>query len=68
MELPDPPSSSSGWMTADEVAALLRVPRRSVYALIDGGWLPCQKIGPRLIRVSEDHLAELYRRSSQAAP
>ena len=59
---------SGPWLTADDVAALLKVPRRSVYALVDGGWLPCQKIGRRLIWFNEDHLAELYRRSAEAAP
>ena len=63
-----PTPQSGPWLTADDVAAILKVPRRSVYALVDGGWLPCQKIGRRLIRFNEDHLAELYRRSAESAP
>ena len=62
-----PTPQSGPWLTADDVAALLKVPRRSVYALVDGGWLPCQKIGLRRIRFNEEHLAELYRRSAEAA-
>lgn len=54
-------------MTADEVAAILRLPsRRSVYSLVDQGLLPYVSVG-RHLRFSEDHLAELYRRSAEAA-
>ncbi len=37
-------------LTARDVAALLQVPRRTVYALVDQGFLPVRRIGKRLVR------------------
>jgi excisionase family DNA binding protein len=34
-----------------DVAELFRVPRRTVYAWIDSGLLPCRRVGSRLLRI-----------------
>jgi excisionase family DNA binding protein len=50
-------SNGEQWMTVEEVAEELRIPRRQVYKLIHGSELPAHRIGKRTIRVNR---AELY--------
>ena len=52
------------FMTAEEVAALLKVLRRTIYTWRDQGRLPARRLGPRLIRTPAD-IAELLRRSEE---
>jgi excisionase family DNA binding protein len=54
-------------MDAKQVAELLGVKPRTVFSLVDGGWLPAHRVGPRLLRFSAENIAELYRRSEEAA-
>lgn len=49
-------------LTPADVAALLRIPHRTVYQWIDSGLLPCHRLGKRLLRIfREDALALLQR-------
>lgn len=45
-----PSLESPGLLTADEVAAYLRVRRKTVYEYVERGDLACRRLGPRLIR------------------
>jgi excisionase family DNA binding protein len=49
-------------LTAQDVADVLRVPRRTVYSFIDQGLLPCRRVGSRLLRFTEEDLHEFLRR------
>ena len=51
------------FMTADELAALLSVRRRTVYDWCDKGILPARRVGKRLLRFTPADVAELLRRS-----
>lgn len=44
-----PPSTSSDVLTADEVADLLRLDRKTVYDYAGRGVIPCQRIGKRML-------------------
>lgn len=59
---------STPLMTADELAALLRVPRRTIFSWVDAGLMPSIHCGPRLLRFSQEDLDEFFRRSAEAAP
>ena len=51
------------FMTADELAVLLSVKRRTVYQWADAGLIPARRVGRRLIRFTPADVAELLRRS-----
>jgi excisionase family DNA binding protein len=51
-------------LTPADVAELLRVPRRTVYAWIDSGLLPSRRVGPRLLRILRGDVLELLERGS----
>ena len=53
------------FVSADEVAALFGVPRRTVYAWVDQGVLPTRRIGPRLLRFTP-HDLRLFQAESEA--
>ena len=55
-------------MTADEVAALLRVPRRTVYTWRDQGRLRARPLGPRLIRFTPEDVRRFLETSERLAP
>ena len=44
-----PPNDGSDVMTADEVAALLRLDRKTVYDYAGRGEIPCQRLGKRIL-------------------
>jgi excisionase family DNA binding protein len=50
------PERSADVMTADEVAALLRLDRKTVYDYAARGEIPCRRIGKRML-FSRDALA-----------
>lgn len=56
------------WLSADQVAALFQVPRRTIYAWADSGRLGSHRVGGRLLRFTEQDLDEFLRRSDELAP
>lgn len=50
---PPIPVPDAAWLTVDEFAALLRLPRSSVYEAISGGRLEHRRVG-RSIRIHRD--------------
>lgn len=57
-------ASQEPWLTVDEVARLWRIPRRTVYHLIDKGALEAQRFG-RHVRVRS---ASVLRLNTPPAP
>ena len=55
-------------MTADEVAALLQVPRRQIYTWRDQGRLRARRLGPRLIRFTADDVRSFLEASERLSP
>jgi excisionase family DNA binding protein len=51
------------WLTAEQVAQLLQVKRRTVYSLVDQGVLPARRIGNRLIRFRSDEVEKAIEES-----
>ena len=45
----NPPAINSDVLTADEVADLLRLDRKTVYDYAGRGVIPCQRIGKRML-------------------
>lgn len=45
----NPPQINSDVLTADEVAELLRLDRKTVYDYAGRGVIPCQRIGKRML-------------------
>ncbi|HWK28929.1 MAG TPA: helix-turn-helix domain-containing protein [Solirubrobacter sp.] len=52
-------------LTADEVADLLAIKRKTVYNLAASGTIPCVRIGPRTVRFDPDRLAEWVREQGE---
>jgi excisionase family DNA binding protein len=51
------PSPPDAWLTADQVAAHLSLPRKRVYALVKAGVLPVSHgLGPRALRFSRQSI------------
>ena len=61
----DPLDGLPRFMTAEEVAAVLRVPKRTVYVWRDQGRLSARRLGPRLIRFTAEDVREFLRRSEE---
>lgn len=53
-------------LTAADVAARYQVPVRTPYSWVDQGLMPARRCG-RLLRFTEEDLAEFERRSAEAA-
>jgi excisionase family DNA binding protein len=47
-------------LTAEEVSALVRIPRNGVYGAIQAGLLPAIRFGPRRIRVAKAVLKKVF--------
>lgn len=56
------------FMTAEEVAALLRVPKRTIYTWRDQGRLRARPLGPRLIRFTPEDVRTFLEASERLSP
>jgi excisionase family DNA binding protein len=57
---------SGALLTADDVAALLRVPRSLIYALVRRGELPAVRIGERYVRFREQAIERWLEQREEA--
>jgi len=56
---------SSRLLTADDMADMLSVPRRTVYSLVDQGHLRALRVGSRLLRFHPADVAEFLERARE---
>ena len=54
------------YLTAKHLAEMFEVSIRTVYSYVDQGLLPYTRVGPRLLRFSEDDIREFVRRRAGA--
>ena len=54
--------SEPRWLTLAEAAERANLPTRTLRDLISRGTVPAYRIGPRQIRIREDHLDRAFRR------
>lgn len=54
---------ANAFLTARDVADRFSVSERAIYSWVDRGLLPAVRVGTRLIRFTEEGLAEFLRRS-----
>jgi excisionase family DNA binding protein len=55
--------NANRFLTAEEVAARLQVSPRTIYLWVDQGLLRAIRVGPRLIRFTEEGVDEFLARS-----
>ncbi len=60
-----PERSLERLLTVDEVAALLRLSRGSVYHMVSQGRLPCIRLSKRCLRFSREAIAQVIREMTQ---
>ena len=59
--------NANRFLTAKDIAERFQVSVRVVYLWVDQGQLPSIRIGPRLIRFTEDGVEEFIRRGEPEA-
>lgn len=55
-------------LTTQDLAEQFQCSRRQIYVWIDQGYLPAHHLGSRLLRFTDEDVAEFLRRSAEAAP